>query len=100
MTWLKVDDVAAAAGVPVGARREVALPAVMAGSDFLGCSDWSGPADHCVCETWRPVECGTCRQRIRDGQEYVAVTILWDVDDPDGPDWEAHHVDCWNERGA
>ena len=88
-------------------HREIRPVAVMAGSDFPGCSDWAGSADVCTCATWESVECGTCRQVIRDGQEFVDVWVWWDTDvrwDTDSVVLEldsiAHHADCWNERGA
>ena len=83
-------------------RTVVSLVDVMRGSDFPGCDNWSGPADTCTCETWRPIECQTCRQDVVDGQEYVDVWCWWAAEGSDDLEFESetHHADCWNERGA
>lgn len=70
------------------------------GFSFPGCSNWSGPAHTCTCETWEGVECRTCREEITDGEWIVTKTVR----DEYGDGWEiraeAWHRQCPTRKGA
>ena len=82
--------------------REIQGPFLMEGSDFPGCSNWSGSADYCTCATWESIVCGTCGRDVRDGQWVINELVWLDTDIPGElePAGRTHHIDCWNERGA
>ena len=78
--------------------RTVSEPQEAKGFDFRGCT--STNPGICACETWRAVWCSTCDQDIRDGQMILFVEV-WSQREPEEErEFELHHADCWNERGA
>lgn len=82
---------------------------VVAGASFSGCSDWSGPADHCTCETWEPTFTDCCQAALEDGDRITMApyrAALYEDSDPERPDdwiWEAllvHVAACPQDREA
>lgn len=95
VTWTPSRDLTAPEDRPLWAWVKTFGPQVAKGYDFPGCSDWSGPAHLCACETWRGAACPRCGETIKDG-EVIAGKYGADVwADGDRCDWyETWHVRC------
>jgi hypothetical protein len=72
---------------------------VAQGFDFTGCSDWNGPAEHCLCETWEETVCAACDEPIRDAQQIGTEhrnATPWLPIGSEHIEWETivWHIDC------
>src|SRR5574343_624024 len=77
---------------PTGSTALVGPIQVVEDASFPGCSNWSGPADYCTCETWEPTFTDCCRTAMEDGDRITMFAFgkaFYEDSDPENPDdWE------------